>query len=81
MSPGEAVSVFVALEPISVVVRTGDRIRVSIAGFDASSFRPGPGQGNPVFTFARHANEASYLELPMSKFSLAGGVERPPGLN
>lgn len=77
MPIGKPVAVQVALDPISAVVRKGHRIRISIAGFDASNFQRIPEHGDPVFTIERNRNEASFVGIPMTQFNPAGGDPQP----
>ncbi|MFD3684465.1 CocE/NonD family hydrolase [Nocardiopsis sp. NPDC058631] len=60
--PGRFLHLAVELLPVSFVLRAGHRIRVSVAGHDASCFaRYGP----PDETFTLALGEDSYLDLPV----------------
>jgi predicted acyl esterase len=60
--PGQAMDVTVELLPVSALVRAGHRLRVAVAGHDASCFaRYGP----PDETFTVQLGAGSYLELPV----------------
>lgn len=78
MPAGLTVPVDVALEPISAVIREGHRLRISIAGYDASSFPRVPARGDPTFMFERNRSEASYADIPMTRFESASGLAQPP---
>ncbi len=64
VTPGETMECAIELIPTSVLLRKGDRIRVSIAGHDASCFARYPAKGNPVLTIQRNARQASHITLP-----------------
>jgi len=51
--------------PTSVLLRNGHRIRMALAGADASLFERVPGEGTPKLTVYREAQRASYLDLPV----------------
>ena len=51
--------------PTSVLLRKGHRIRVALAGADASLFERYPAEGTPNLTVYREAQRASYLDLPV----------------
>jgi putative CocE/NonD family hydrolase len=65
LTPGEVATVPVQLYATSVLIRQGHRIRVSIAGHDASMFLRYPAEGIPVLTIQRNTVHASYIDLPM----------------
>jgi putative CocE/NonD family hydrolase len=60
--PGEAVELAVSLLPVSALVRAGWRLRVAVAGHDASCFAR---YGAPGEAFDVTLGGASYLELPV----------------
>jgi predicted acyl esterase len=62
--PGEAAELRIALEPISVLVRSGHRIRIAVAGADASNFVRIPAEGNVRITVLRDREHPSFVELP-----------------
>src|SRR5258707_4483350 len=51
--------------PTSVLLRKGHRIRVALAGADASLFEQYPAEGTPKLTVYREAQRASDLNLPV----------------
>jgi putative CocE/NonD family hydrolase len=63
--PGEVAEIQFALIPTSVLLRKGDRVRIAIAGHDASCFARCPATGTPVITVLRDATRASRIELPV----------------
>ncbi len=69
VEPGKVMNVRFALYPTSVLLKKGNRIRVSISGADKDSFRRYPAEGTPVLTFHRTGTLPSCIELPV--------IERP----
>jgi putative CocE/NonD family hydrolase len=63
--PGEVARVRFGLYPTSVLLRKGHRIRVALAGADASIFQRYPAAGTPVWTIYREAQQASFIDLPV----------------
>lgn len=63
--PGEVAELAFGLQPTSVLIRAGHRIRIAIAGHDASAFRRIPEAGTPEIVLLRNAEHASYVELPV----------------
>jgi len=55
------------LEPISVLVKKGHRVRVAIAGHDKGTFIRIPAEGNPTITVQRNPRALSSIELPVIK--------------
>ena len=51
--------------PTSGLLRKGYRIRVALAGADASLFERYPAEGTPKLTVSREAQRAFYLDLPV----------------
>lgn len=64
--PGETAELRFELVPTSVLLRAGDRIRVAIAGHDASCFARYPTAGTPVISVMRDAARASRIDLPIA---------------
>jgi hypothetical protein len=50
----------------SVRLESGHRLRIAIAGHDASTFASYPADGASVLTVAYSPARASFLELPVS---------------
>jgi uncharacterized protein len=64
LRPGEIVEMRIALQPTAVLIREGHRIRVAVAGHDASNFVRLPAAGDPVIQVYRNAGRRSLIELP-----------------
>jgi hypothetical protein len=63
--PGAVTSLSFALNPISVLLPVGHRIRVAIAGADAGTFERLPADGAaPVYDVQRSRLNSSYIDLP-----------------
>ena len=65
--PGEAARIRFALYPTSVLLRKGHRIRVALAGADASVFQLYPADGTPTWKIYREAQRASFIDLPVRR--------------
>jgi putative CocE/NonD family hydrolase len=63
--PGEVTALSFGLHPTSVLFKEGHRIRVSIAGHDASVFRRIPSEGTPELRIQRNSVYPSFIELPV----------------
>lgn len=63
---GEVVELHFALQPTSVRLEAGHRIRIAIAGHDASTFERIPENGTPTIEVQRNEVFASQLILPVS---------------
>jgi putative CocE/NonD family hydrolase len=63
--PGEISEITFGLQPTSVLIRAGHRIRVAIAGHDADLFERYPATGDPVVTVERNSVYPSGIELPV----------------
>jgi putative CocE/NonD family hydrolase len=64
MAPGQPAAIEIALSPVAVVFRRGDRIRVAIAGADADNLARIPAAGSVTLTLAR-GPDGSFVELPV----------------
>jgi putative CocE/NonD family hydrolase len=53
------------LLPTSMLFRTGDRIRITIAAADPDSFQLLPADGNAAYRISSNPTEASFVELPV----------------
>jgi putative CocE/NonD family hydrolase len=62
VEPGENLDLVVELLPVSALLRTGHRIRIAIAGNDASCFSY---HGSPGETFTLTLGESTHLDLPV----------------
>lgn len=63
--PGEVAEITFGLNPTSVLIRKGHRIRVSIAGHDKDTFERIPQEGTPVINVERNNTYPSCIELPV----------------
>jgi len=63
--PGEVAEIPITLQPISVVIPKGHRIRVAIAGHDAALKSRFPTSGTPQLSFRRNAVHPAGLRLPV----------------
>jgi putative CocE/NonD family hydrolase len=63
--PGEVAKITFGLNPTSVLIRKGHRIRVSLAGHDKDTFERIPHEGTPTITVERNNIYASCIELPI----------------
>jgi putative CocE/NonD family hydrolase len=64
LTPDEPARIRFSLYPTSVLLRKGHRIRVALAGADASVFQRYPAEGTPTWTVYREAQRASFVGLP-----------------
>lgn len=67
LAPGEVAEIRITLYPISVLISTGHRIRLAIAGHDAALKTRYPPDGIPELHFIRNSAQASYLQLPVMR--------------
>jgi predicted acyl esterase len=65
--PGEIAELKFALQPISVLVKKGHRLRVAIAGHDEETFIRIPTEGTPTIAVQRNRRGLSSIELPIIK--------------
>ena len=65
--PGEMAELTFELQPTSVLIKKGHKIRVAIAGADKDNFNRIPAQGTPTITVARNKKYSSFITLPVSK--------------
>ena len=63
--PGEVTEISFNLYATSVLIKKGHRLRVAVAGHDASVFARYPAEGTPVLTVQRNSLYPSHIELPM----------------
>lgn len=63
--PGQIAELKFALQPTSVLIKKGHRLRVAIAGADKDTFARIPETGVPLIKIARNKNNASWIELPV----------------
>jgi len=63
--PGQMAELKFHLQPISVLVKKGHRLRVAIAGHDKGTFLRIPAEGNPTIAVQRSKRALSSIELPV----------------
>jgi len=63
--PGEIAELTFGLQPTSVLIKKGHRIRIGIAGHDEGTFVRIPAEGTPVISVARNGLHASCVDLPV----------------
>jgi len=64
LTPGEPATIRFCLFPTSVLLQKGHRIRLALAGADASLFQRLPAEGTPTWNVYREARRASFVILP-----------------
>lgn len=67
LKPGEVAELRFHLQPISVLVKKGHRLRVAIAGHDKDTFIRIPAEGTPTISLQRNTRGLSRIELPIIK--------------
>lgn len=67
LTPGEVARNRLSLYPTSVLLRKGHRIRVALAGADASAFQRYPPHGTSAWRVYREAQRVSFVELPLRR--------------
>ena len=65
--PGQLAELKFGLQPTSVLIRKGHRLRIAIAGHDKGTFARIPAAGVPTVTMLRSKQHASSIELPVVK--------------
>ena len=65
--PGQVAELRFGLQPISVLVKKGHRLRVAIAGHDKDTFIRIPAEGTPMIAIQRNSRGLSRIELPVIK--------------
>lgn len=63
--PGVTAELKFGLQPTSVLIKKGHRLRIAIAGYDKNTFARIPAEGTPTITVARNKQYASSIELPL----------------
>jgi len=66
MRPGEPARVHFRILPTSVVIKTGHRLRLAIAGADSGVLGRVPETGKPTLTIHRSPRVPAVLELPIA---------------
>jgi uncharacterized protein len=65
LTPGQVTEISFSLYTTSVLIKEGHRLRVSVAGHDASVFARYPAEGTPLLTMQCNSLYPSHIELPM----------------
>jgi len=63
--PGQTAELKFHLQPISVLIKKGHRLRIAIAGHDKGTFIRIPADGNPTIAVQRSKGALSSIELPV----------------
>ncbi|MEX0299695.1 MAG: CocE/NonD family hydrolase, partial [Kordiimonas sp.] len=64
---GKVSEIKIGLINTSVLIKAGHRLRVAVAGHDASVFERVPAKGTPTITLHRNRNAVSYIDLPVMR--------------
>jgi putative CocE/NonD family hydrolase len=64
MKPGVAEDIVLGISPIAALIRKGHRLRIAIAGADATNLARVPAQGDTTLTLER--GPETYVELPVT---------------
>jgi predicted acyl esterase len=67
LQPGNVAELRFGLQPISVLIKKGHRLRVAIAGHDKDTFMRIPAEGTPQISVQRNTRGLSRIELPVIK--------------
>ena len=62
--PGQIAELKFALQPTSILIKKGHRLRIAIAGADKETFARIPETGVPTIKVVRNKQNASWIELP-----------------
>jgi putative CocE/NonD family hydrolase len=65
LAPGQIAELKFGLQPTSVLIKKGHRVRIAIAGADKNSFTRIPAEGMPTISVARNKTNASWIDLPV----------------
>lgn len=65
LQPGQVVELKFGLEPTSILIKKGHRLRIAIAGADKDTFARIPADGLPTITVLRNKANASAIDLPV----------------
>jgi putative CocE/NonD family hydrolase len=66
MKPGATETISFGMLAVSAMARTGDRIRLAIAGADKDSFPRYPAEGTPWIEVFRSSTLPSFVDLPIA---------------
>jgi len=65
LQPGKTAELKFGLQPTSVLIKKGHRVRIAIAGADKDTFARIPATGSPTITVLRNKANPSSIELPV----------------
>jgi predicted acyl esterase len=65
MTPGKIHKLFFAMQPISILIKKGHRLRIAIAGADEDTFARIPGNGEVEISILRDKYHPSCIDLPV----------------
>jgi uncharacterized protein len=63
--PGQIAELKFGLQPVSVMLKKGHRLRIAIAGADKDSFARIPAEGTPTISVGRNKQNRSWIEVPV----------------
>lgn len=63
--PGEIAEISFGMQPTSILIKKGYKLRVVLAGADKDTFARYPAESTPKLTIERNKIKASYIELPV----------------
>jgi putative CocE/NonD family hydrolase len=78
LTPGEPARIRFSLYPTSLLMRKGHRIRIALAGTDASVFQRYPPEETPTWTVYRESQRESFIKLPAKRSSHSGNGDNGP---
>src|SRR5262249_18349152 len=65
LAAGEIAELKFGLQPTSVLIKKGHRLRIAVAGADKDTFARIPAEGSPTIRVSRNKGKASSIELPL----------------
>jgi putative CocE/NonD family hydrolase len=65
LEPGKIAELNFGLQPTSVLIKKGHRLRIAIAGADKDTFARIPAGGSPTITVAHNKRSSSWIDLPV----------------
>jgi putative CocE/NonD family hydrolase len=74
MTPGRAEPIRIALSPIAVIVRKGERLRLAIAGADSDNLERIPAAGPETLEVRRSRAAPSFIEAPVQETAPGRGL-------
>lgn len=63
--PGQIAEVKFGLQPTSILIKRGHRLRIALAGADKNTFARIPAEGTPTITISRSKQSPSWIDLPV----------------